>query len=188
MNIEEEFQKLRKLEEEKLEGYTQEFRKLVASSYKKLSKIEISNSSTIHANVVVEYLFRFAIEKNENNINIFTGCLDGKFYGKFAGVVKYLLDLGKKISIISMNECDNSDFKQVIDNHDNGKITVVDKKHREYLQGISHFITVGNKAYRSERSDTLRTAYASFNIEGRGKFLNEIFAYIKGHISKNTTR
>ncbi len=182
--IEQEFQKLRALEEKSKE--LQEFRKLVSTSYEKSNKIEISNSSTIHANIVVEYLFRFAIEnKNKNDMQIFTGCLDGSFYHKFTQVAKYLLDLGRKITIISMNECDNSDFKKVIEDHKNSKITIVDKKYIKDLQDISHFITVGDKAYRSERNDFLRTAYASFNMEGRGKFLNDIFLDIKNHINQN---
>ncbi len=153
------------------------YREKIEKHYKKKEIIEFGNSSTAHAEVVVEYLFRYAIE-NKEDMKIFAGTLKASFYNKFLQQAETLLST-QKISIICEKKCEVSDFQKLIKRSENGNISDINAQ--ESL-GVSHFILAGESAYRDEKSDALKTASASFNGYMRGSFLSVFFDAIKKNI------
>lgn len=155
------------------------YRKKVAKHYKKQEVIEFSNSSTAHAQVVTEYLFRYAIE-NKTDIKIFSGRLKASFYNHFLQQAKTLLAT-QKISIICEKECEKGAFQALVEDSDKGEISSINARKDT---GVSHFVLAGELAYRDEKSDALKTASASFNGYMRGSFLSVLFDVIKKNKEK----
>lgn len=141
---------------------------------------EFENSSIAHAEIVVEFLFKLALETKQD-IKILTGRLDGEFYNKFLTQATKVLQTNK-ISIVTLNGCDDSDFKTAIQDSPKGEIT---ESSANQFSKISHFLLVGDNAYRSEKHDLLKTAYVSFDNKFRGEFLSVMFDYIKSKLSAN---
>lgn len=157
------------------------YREKIEKHYQKKEIIEFDNSSVAHAEIVTEYLFKYAIEVDGgNDIKIFTGKLKASFYNKFLQQAKTLLKT-KKISIICEKTCEKGEFQKLIDGSANGKILNINASKDI---GVSHFILVGDSAYRDEKSDALKTADASFNGHMRGSFLSVLFDEIKENIKR----
>lgn len=154
------------------------YREKVKKHYQEKKIIEFDNSSTAHAEIVTEYLFKYAIE-NQEDIKIFTGNLKASFYNNFSQQAKTLLKKNK-ISIVCEKKCEHSSLKTLIENNNNGEILNINAQENT---GISHFILAGDSAYRDEKSDILKTADASFNGRIRGSFLSALFNAIKKNIS-----
>lgn len=155
------------------------YRKMVEKHYQKKEVIEFDNSSVVHAEIVAEYLFKYAIEE-EKDIKIFTGMLKKSFYDKFTEQAKTILNKNK-ISIICEKKCEESNFQDLINKSDRGEISDINAQENI---GVSHFILAGDSAYRDEKSDALKTAEASFNGYIRGSFLSVLFDTIKKNIEK----
>lgn len=158
-----------------------EFEKIVKKHYENLIPGEIDNGSIEHAKVLVKYLFKLAESKNVQDVKIVTGCLDNNFYSGFVDSAKKILK-HSKISIISHNDCEEGEFKKVVNDSDKGEIYIVD----DNVKSLPHFILIGDSAYRFENDDILKTAKASFNGESIAQFLNLLFDDIKTHSSLAT--
>ncbi len=152
------------------------YREMVEKHYQRKEKeiIEFDNSSIAHAEVVTEYLFKYAIE-NKTDIKIFTGRLKANFYDKFLEQARTLLKT-QKISIICEKQCEEGRFQALVGDDDNGEILNINASQDI---GVSHFVLAGESAYRDEKSDALKTADASFNGRMRGSFLSVLFDEIK---------
>lgn len=162
---------------EQIKIHMDDFRKLVEKYYKQNSSESISNGSIEHAKVLAKYLFRVALDKNEE-VRITTGSLEKDFYENFTDIIKKIL-IKKKVSIISENTCANSTFQEAIEESENGSIQVFKPKKNAQIQSLPHFILVGDGAYRLETNDKLKIATASFNRPSVGEFLKSIFQAIE---------
>lgn len=150
-----------------------EYREIVEEYYNSNSSNEIDNGSIEHAKVVVEFLFKKA-EEQKKDVKIVTGRLDGDFYSKFVASAKNILK-NNTISIISHEECHDSEFKDAVMASDNGSLLVANTK----FKSLPHFILIGNNAYRFENDDILKTAKASFNKKSFATFLDQLFLILK---------
>lgn len=157
------------------------YRKKIEKYYneRKGEIVEFDNSSTEHATVVTEYLFKYAIESKQD-IKIFTGKLSASFYNQFQEQARTLLKT-QRISIVCEKTCEQGEFQDLIEGNERGSILNMNVAKNI---GVSHFILAGGSAYRDEKSDALKTAKASFNGKMRGSFLSVLFDYIKNNVNK----
>ena len=142
-----------------------EFQNIVRRHYSN-SNEHISNGSIGNAKVLVNYLFRYSLEKKQD-VKIITGSLKEELYSPFTNLIKEILEKNE-VKVISETGYKTNGFFNKIKNSINGDIKILNKK-------LPHFSLVGKRAYRLETNDEIKLAIGSFNRSPVGEHLSEIF-------------
>ena len=119
----------------------------------------IENASMEHAQILMRYLFRKAVQRSEE-VRIVSGRLYEPFYSRLVDAIDAVLRTTKvTVLVFAADHIKDNSFAKRVREHSNGKVGVLDM-HPDLL---SHFVVVGDSSYRLELDDKRKMAHACFN-------------------------
>ena len=136
----------------------------------------IDNAAWGHAQYLFKNLLAVAAEKKED-VRIISGHLRADFYESLSKEIGDCINSGAKIDIVVLQDdidIEEHKFAELVNNYQNGNIIVLnDKDNAE----IPHMLLIGGggERFRLETDHSQTKAVASFNNEGMGRMLLNIY-------------
>jgi hypothetical protein len=155
---------------------TDDFDKLVlrcaGKDQKSLENHTIFNASIDHAVILFKNLLKVAA-RDSQPVRIFSGCFDPIVYDRLLDDLQKVREANVPIALIS--ECNEENlatnrFVNEVRNYQHSEVRALGDQ-----LGLPHFIVVGDRSYRIETDDALKSARANFNDPSVGATLNTIF-------------
>lgn len=155
-----------------MDDFTKLVQRCAGKDQKSLENHTIFNASVDHAVVLFKNLLTVAA-RDSQPVRIFSGCFDPLVYDRLLEDIRKVKQANVDISLVS--ECAREQLSS------NAFVAEVEGCRRSNVRslgdqlGLPHFIIVGDRSYRIETDDALKSARANFNDPSIGATLNDIF-------------
>lgn len=154
-----------------------EYRTLVETCRKRRLDSKISNSSPIHAGILIENLLQAALDIPDEEaqfVRLRSRTVDADFYSPHQLAILQVMDRGVKVRVLLEDahalETANGFLRTVVE-HEHGDARVV----RPGSETLLRFIVVGSSAYRVETNSDTFEAIGNFNDQVLGCYLTQRF-------------
>lgn len=154
-----------------------EYRTLVETCRKRRLDSKISNSSPMHAGILIENLLQAALDIPDGEdqvVRLRSRTVDAPFYAPHQTAIMQVMDRGIKVRVLLEDEHalgSPNGFLRTVVEHEHGAARVV----RPGSETLLRFIVVGSSAYRVETNSDTFEAIGNFNDDALGCYLSQRF-------------